>query len=63
MNMGTSSSAHSSHLRAIKILLENDASGTDPFLITEANVPDSLRTVKLLVNAKELRKQVLYFSF
>ena len=38
-------------------------SGTDTFLITEANVPDSLRTVKLLVSAKELHKHVLYFSF
>ena len=50
-------------LEPFKLEVKNDASGTDPFLITEENVPDSLRTMKLLVDAKELHKHVLYLVF
>ena len=50
-------------LEPFELEVKNEASGKDQFLITEANVPGSLRTVKLLVNAKELHKHVLYLSF
>ena len=55
--MGTSSSLPvPAILEPFRFGWENNASGTALLLITTTNIPGSLRTVNLPVNAKELHK-------